>query len=120
MGKKKQQITAQSLESTLLDEYRRWKQIFDEGCSDPFWEDGVNIQLTRNHILHTKGEIQRHLKDNFIAYPDSFFYPEPIQLPNYFMAVDRYMPLFRRTLTATKNLSYNEAIRFDWSEVLNE
>lgn len=120
MGKKKQQITAQSLESTLFDEYRRWKQIFDEGCSDPSWEDGVNINLTRNHILYTKGEIQRHLKDNFIAYPDSFFYPEPIQLPNNFMAVDRYMPRFRKTLTATKNLSYNEAIRFDWSEVLNE
>lgn len=112
MGKKKQQITAQSLESTLLKDYRRWKQIFDEGCSDPSWEDGVNTNLVRSHILYTKGEIQRHLKDNFIAYPDSFFYPEPIQLPNNFMAVDRYMPRFRKTFTATKNLRYNEAIRF--------
>ena len=118
MGKKKQHITAQSLESSLLDEYIRWKRIFNEGCNDPSWEDGVNINLTRNHILYTKGEIQRHLKDNFIAYPDCFFYPEPTQLPNNFMAVDRYMPRFGKTLTATKNLSYNEAIIFDWSEVM--
>lgn len=120
MSKRNKVMTSQDYGTELLSEYSRWKKIFDEGCSDPSWEDGVNINLTRDHILYTKGEIQRHLKDNFIAYPDSFFYPEPTQLPNNFMAVDRYMPRFGKTLTATKNLSYNEAIRFDWSEVLNE
>lgn len=118
MGKKKQQITAQSLESALLDEYIRWKQIFNEGCSDPSWEDGVNINLTRNHILHTKGEIQRHLKDNFIAYPDCFFYPLPVELPNDFMAVDRKLVCRGEHLTANKSMCYSEVVRFDWKEVM--
>lgn len=32
-------------------ELERWLDIFAHGCSDPCWPDGVNLNLTRNHIL---------------------------------------------------------------------
>lgn len=36
-------------------EYERWNDIAVNGCSDPFWTDGVNMNLVRNHILYYRG-----------------------------------------------------------------
>ena len=32
-------------------EIEHWKDINQNGCSDPFWPDGCNMNLTRNHII---------------------------------------------------------------------
>lgn len=32
-------------------ELEHWQDIFTNGCSDPAWPDGCNLNLTRNHIL---------------------------------------------------------------------
>ena len=119
MPKKKEKIpTAKELGDYLLDRYSRWKSIYESGCSDPTWEDGVNINLVRNHILITKKNIEKFLGDNFIAYPESYFYPVPVELPNDFMAVERRMGCRGKLLPATKTLPFEEVMSFDWGEVL--
>lgn len=122
MPKKKDKvITSIDLEVRLMSDYSRWKHIFEFGCSDPSWCDGVNINLVRNHILYAKKRVEEVLKDNYIAYPDSYFYPDPVELPNDFMAVDRKPACMGKFLTANKNLCYSEAIqftKFDWKEAL--
>lgn len=119
MVRKNKVMTSRDYETALLLEYSRWKKIFDVGCSDPSYPDGVNINLVRNHILHYKNQVEHILKDNFLAYPDSYFYPDPLELPNDFMAVDRKASCtIEGFLTANKTMSYNEVIKFDWSEVL--
>ena len=32
--------------------YAQWQSIFENGCQDPFWEDGINLNLVRNHIIY--------------------------------------------------------------------
>lgn len=32
-------------------ELEHWQDVFTNGCSDPAWPDGRNLNLTRNHIL---------------------------------------------------------------------
>ena len=32
--------------------YEQWQSIFENGCQDPFWEDGINLNLVRNHIIY--------------------------------------------------------------------
>lgn len=32
-------------------ELEHWQDIFANGCSDPAWPDGCNLNLTQNHIL---------------------------------------------------------------------
>lgn len=122
MPKKKDKvITSIDLEVRLMSDYSRWKHIFEFGCSDPSWCDGVNINLVRNHIMYDKKRIEEVLKDNYIAYPDSYFYPDPVELPNDFMAVDRKPACIGKFLTSNKNLCYSEAIQFsefDWKEAL--
>lgn len=36
----------------LEKDISRWNDICKNGCSDPFWPDGVNLNLVRNHIIH--------------------------------------------------------------------
>lgn len=123
MATKKKQETPREAVARLTNcldlAYARWHHHYENGCSDPCWEDGVNLNLTRNHILFYKGELEKVLKDNYLAYPDIYFYPEPPELPNEFMAVDRKCH-YGEHLTSTKRVCYNEIIKFDWSEALNE
>lgn len=119
--KKDKAIISMDLEAILMSDYSRWKHIFEFGCSDPSWCDGVNMNIVRNHILYDKKVVEEVLKDNYIAYPDVYFYPDPVELPNDFMAVDRNLGCLGKILTANKNMCYSEAIqftKFDWSEVM--
>lgn len=45
-------VTVQSLNALLDAEFKRWEHIRDHGCADPFWEDGCNMNLVRNHIIY--------------------------------------------------------------------
>ena len=51
--------TRERLSKLLMDELEHWQEIFEHGCQDPFWPDGVNLNLTRNHILWYRHEIWR-------------------------------------------------------------
>ncbi len=42
----------------LQKSFDRWEYIFEYGCSDPFYPDGVNLHLVRNHILHYRNDIE--------------------------------------------------------------
>lgn len=52
MRKAKKPITSESLLRQIEDEFRRWDHIRLHGCNDPGWEDGVNMNLVRNHIIY--------------------------------------------------------------------
>ena len=46
----------------MLENYRKdiqrelahWHFLRDHGGQDPFWPDGVNMNLTRNHIIYAR------------------------------------------------------------------
>ena len=46
------------LDSELKDRYERWEYLKQYGGSDPFWEDGCNMNLVRNHIIYIKHQMQ--------------------------------------------------------------
>ena len=48
----------------LERDYARWEQVYMAGSKDPFWPDGVNANLCRNHILCGKRRIRE-------LYPDA-------------------------------------------------
>lgn len=52
MAKSKKTVTKEDLRQRIDDEFRRWDHIHLHGCSDPAWEDGININLVRNHIIY--------------------------------------------------------------------
>ena len=53
--------TAEKLGKELRDSYERWNHILQNGAGDPFWEDGLNMNLVRNHIIHYKRQCEAEL-----------------------------------------------------------
>jgi len=45
-------------EAEIAKETDRWNHLREHGGSDPFWSDGVNMNLVRNHIIYHLMKIQ--------------------------------------------------------------
>ena len=68
----------------LQESYARWTDIYKHGTSDPFWEDGCNLNLVRNHISYYRKKIEETmLADN---YPDLYYKDVPPEVDNKYMA----------------------------------
>ena len=40
------------LEAQVQADVNHWHDLMANGCNDPFWPDGVNLNLVRNHIIY--------------------------------------------------------------------
>lgn len=40
------------LEAQVKADISHWHDLRANGCNDPFWPDGVNLNLVRNHIIY--------------------------------------------------------------------
>ena len=58
-----------SIVSELIGEHKHWEHIRDYGCSDPSWADGTNMNLTRNHIIYYRKQIEALCKENGLPLP---------------------------------------------------
>lgn len=63
----------------LERDYARWEQVYMAGSKDPFWPDGVNANLCRNHILCGKRRIRELYPD--AEMPEIYYRPLPQELP---------------------------------------
>ena len=56
-----------SLDEQLKSEYDRWNYLYTYGGQDPFWADGGNLNLMRNHIINIKRQMEEagHLTDTY-------------------------------------------------------
>lgn len=59
------------IRAEIDERFSRWDTIMRDGCSDPTWPDGVNLNLVRNHIIYgyrrlaeaIQGDVQLSLFD---------------------------------------------------------
>lgn len=54
MAKRNQENPLEGLERA----YARWQDIYENGGSDPFYADGVGLNLVRSHIIYYKRQIE--------------------------------------------------------------
>ncbi len=71
---------------SIIREIGVWKRIQKYGCNDPFWPDGCNMNLTRNHILSYKREISEICEENNLSLPEEYYLPTPPEVENSYMA----------------------------------
>ena len=81
MAKKHEEI---DLETALRERFDRWDDIYRNGTKDPFWEDGVNLQFVKNHILYYKSEMEKQIKDG--NFPEIYFRETPPDIERSYMA----------------------------------
>ena len=57
MAKRKEPTTKEIL-AQLNERYARWEYLYQNGGSDPFYPDGENLNLVRNHIIYFKRQLE--------------------------------------------------------------
>ena len=56
----------------LKKSYAQWDEVFTRGGSDPFWTDGVNLELVRNHIIYYKEQLAKQ-ENSLFGLPDIYY-----------------------------------------------
>ena len=46
-----EQMTIQQIQSEIDLAFQQWNNIACNGCQDPIWPDGTNMNIVRNHII---------------------------------------------------------------------
>ncbi len=80
MRKQKQEDYGQKLQES----YDQWTYLYEHGGSDPFWEDGINLNLVRNHILYYRRAIEENMTPE--SYPDAYHKDLPPEVDGKYMA----------------------------------
>lgn len=86
MKKKTLEQELQELCKHVRQEIEIWEYINQNGCNDPFWADGTNMNLTRNHIIYDKQQISKICEQYGIPIPEEMYLPTPLEVDNYYMA----------------------------------
>lgn len=84
MTKKELKSPAQRLQEKLQKEYTSWQRLKQYGCNDPFYADGCNMNLIRNHIIHLKEECEELLNPE--KYPQEYYRELPPEVDNNYIA----------------------------------
>ena len=74
------------LSTDIIKEINSWVEKNENGCSDPFWTDGVNMNLNRNHIIYAKRQIEQICQEYGIPLPDEYYLATPPEVDPYYMA----------------------------------
>ena len=86
MKKKTPEQELKELCNEIRQEIDRWEDINQNGCNDPFWPDGSNMNLTRKHIIHAKRQIAQVCDEHSIPVPEEMYLPVPPEVSDYYMA----------------------------------
>ena len=64
----------------------RWENQYKNGCNDPFWSDGCNLNLLRNHMIYYKRKIRELCEQIKAKLPDDYYIPIPNYVDNNYFA----------------------------------
>lgn len=119
---KKAAMEIRKLCKDILHEVNHWQNIAENGCSDPFWPDGGNMNLTRNHVIYDKRLIREICDQIHLDLPEEYFISTPPEVSDAYMATMKAVDeLHMRRIERLKNQygeqltgrrpAYNEAER---------
>lgn len=71
----------EKIENKLVSAFKGWEQMQRYGGHDPFWEDGYNMNLARNHIIHCKNKLEE-----LSYFPEIYYRDTPPEVNSNYMA----------------------------------
>lgn len=80
---RKQKSRKEQLAEVIRESHEQWKRFWENGGSDPFWTDGVNLNLVRNHIIYGRRLCEEELQEG--DYPEEYYLPLPEKVPPNYM-----------------------------------
>lgn len=64
--------------------HRHWEDIYENGCFDPSWPDGTNLNLVRNHMFYYQRKIEELYGDS--EKPSVYYEAVPDKVDQDYMA----------------------------------
>lgn len=97
----------------IQQEIEHWKDINRNGCNDPFWSDGCNMNLTRNHIIYEQEQIRKICEENQITLQEEYYLSIPPEVDMNYMANLKHKDRVKRIfyggkVPARKKYKYDE------------
>lgn len=86
MKKKTPEQELKVLQKDIIRERNHWNYINEHGCNDPFWPDGCNMNLVRNHILYYRKKIEDICEETKCTFPYEYYLPVPPEVPEKYIA----------------------------------
>ncbi len=68
----------------ISESLAQWEHIRLMGSRDPFWPDGCNMNLVRNHIIYYKRELLELCEGREL--PSEYYLPTPAEVDKDYMA----------------------------------
>lgn len=88
----------------LEGRYKRWHEIRTDGCFDPYYTDGSNMNLVRNHILNYRRRIKEICETLGVDLPEACTWDVPIEVSQNYMAnEDQIRQIASETLPMLEN-----------------
>lgn len=75
-----------SLVEKLKGSFNRWEYLKIHGGQDPFWSDGCNMDLVRNHIFSYKRQIKELCEEKGLELPELYYRETPPEVDRNYMA----------------------------------
>lgn len=106
----------------LVERYNRWQDLYKNGCFDPSYCDGVNLNLVRNHIHFAKRKIEKLVEEHKeLSFPAEY---EKIEIPqevsnNYMANPEKIIREAKETLSAMEedeNYKYLLSVKDDLTD----
>lgn len=87
------ELEIKKLTAALEKSFCQWGHLYQNGGSDPFWADGINLNLVRNHIISAKRALENLMVQEQqeyslfpSSYPDIYYRKTPDRVSDDFMA----------------------------------
>ena len=116
MAKKKKELTPEEIltqsQINYIEERTNWEVIHKYGCFDPFWPDGTNLNLIRNHCIFYKRQMEEVCKEHSLPMPELL--PLPVEVDEDYMAPYGRWP--NRLAKSDPNESFQLSLEFGWGE----
>ncbi len=71
--------------AALENEYARWDELFTKGGSDPFWSDGVSLNMVRDRIIACKAQLAKQ-ENTLFGLPEVYYRETPPEVDYSYMA----------------------------------
>ena len=84
--KKSPEDILERLSKELMDDFYKWYRLKSFGGNDPFWTDGYNMQLVRNHIISNKRQIEQLCDEHNLPLSPEYNVQTPPEVPFDYMS----------------------------------
>jgi hypothetical protein len=103
-------MAKRSIEDKLQESINHWQYLYQFGGHDPFWSDGCNLNLVRNHISRYKEQIEELYPNG--DYPEAYYQDTPPEVSNDYMARTEEIKENAENILAVckKDPNYNELL----------